>query len=154
MGGLRMAIAGGGRLCRTRHEPRVDRRVKRDRHPVANPAGSPAIATPSPDAGEKMGARFDGQPQALPGRAALQRGISSCWFLFARTRETAQAKKLLMKGPATLLREPIDYYNIAATMRFSEMRNLPRSSCSPVSKWIHRFATSRRKIPISRRSRN
>ena len=67
-----MAIAGGGRLCRTRHEPRVDRRIKRDRHPVANPAGSPAIATPSPDAGEKMGARLDGQPQALLGRAALQ----------------------------------------------------------------------------------
>jgi hypothetical protein len=59
-----------------------------------------------------MGACLDGQPQALPGRAALQRGISSCWFLFARTRETAQAKKLLMKRPATLLREPIYYYNM------------------------------------------
>lgn len=88
-----MAIAGGGRLCRTRHEPRVDRRVKRDRHPVANPAGSPAIATPSPDAGEKMGARLDGQPQALPGRAALQRWISSCWFLFARTRENCASQE-------------------------------------------------------------
>ena len=93
MGGLRTAIAGGGRLCRTRHEPRVDRRVKRDRHPVANPAGSPAIATPSPDAGEKMGARLDGQPQALPGRAALQRWISSCWFLFERTRENCASQE-------------------------------------------------------------
>src|SRR5437870_12803224 len=93
MGGLRMAIAGGGRLCRTWHEPRVDRRVKCDRHPVANPAGSPAIATPSPDAGEKMGARLDGQPQALPGRAALQRWISSCWFLFARTRENRASQE-------------------------------------------------------------
>src|SRR6266568_3919134 len=104
MGGLRMPIAGGGRLCRTGHEPRVDRRVKRDRHPVANPAGSPAIATPSPDAGEKMGARLDGQPQALPGRAALQCWIFSCWFLFARTRENCASQETSMKKSSTAVR--------------------------------------------------
>jgi hypothetical protein len=107
-----MAIAGGGRLFRTRHEPRVDRRVKRDRHPVANPAGSPAIATPSPDAGEKMGARLDGQLQACQVAPHCSAGFLHAGFCLHELGKTAQAKKLLMKGPATLLREPIYYYNM------------------------------------------
>ncbi len=60
-----------------------------------------------------MGARLDGQPQALPGRAALQRWISSCWFLVCtNSGKLRKPKKLLVKGPATLLREPIYYYNM------------------------------------------
>src|SRR5438309_5917106 len=66
-------------------------------------------------------------------------GFLHAGFCLNELGKTAQAKKLLMKGPATLLREPIYYYNMAATMRFSEMRNRPRSICSPVSKWIHHF---------------
>ena len=88
-----MAITGSGRVCRTRHEPRVDDRVKRDRNAVANPPGGPAITTPPPDAGEKMGARSPRQPQTVPGLAAMQRRISSCWVLFARARENPPSQK-------------------------------------------------------------
>jgi Flp pilus assembly protein TadD len=39
-------------------------------------------------------------------------GFLHAGFCLHELGKTAQAKKLLMKGPATLLREPIYYYNI------------------------------------------
>ncbi len=107
-----MAIEGGGRLCRTRHEPRVDRRVKRDRHPVANPAGSPAIATPSPDAGEKWARALTVSRKLCQVAPHCSAGFLLAGFCLHELGKTAQAKKLLMKGLATLLREPIYYYNM------------------------------------------
>jgi Flp pilus assembly protein TadD len=80
-------------------------------------------------------------------------GFLHAGFCLHELGKTAQAKKLLMKGPATLLREPIYYYNMGYDALLGNAKSA-RSICSPVSKWIHRFATSRRKIPISRRSRN
>ncbi len=93
-----MAIEGGGRLCRTRHEPRVDRRVKRDRHPVANPAGSPAIATPSPDAGEKWARALTVSRKLCQVAPHCSAGFLHAGFCLHELGKTAQAKKLLMKG--------------------------------------------------------
>lgn len=93
--GVRLAITRGGRLCRTRHEPRVHGRVESDRKTGPKQAGSAPITFTPLDAGKTMGERIAGEPKALSRRAALHRWIFARWILPARTGENPPGEETL-----------------------------------------------------------
>ncbi len=90
---LSMAIAGRLRLRRTRHDPPIGRGIERHRSHLPGAAGSASAPL----------------CRVAPGSSA---GFLHAGFCLHELGKTAEAKRLLLKGPVTLLKEPIYYYNM------------------------------------------